>query len=87
MLSKSQEQLISEFILNFGIKRRDDQLKTEALKLIGHLKELPEYEFIIEEGAEDSITAKNDQVVTYLRKDAKVCNDLPYIIEILKLVI
>jgi hypothetical protein len=42
------------------------------MALIKHLKDIPEFEFIIEEGAEDQIMSNNFKV-KYLRKDAKAC--------------
>jgi hypothetical protein len=55
LLSKSNLSRFSRFILEYGIKRKDDALKRAAWRFIDRLKELPEYEAIIEEGSEEAI--------------------------------
>lgn len=54
------------------IKRKDDVHKKQALKFIERLKELPEYEPIIEEGVEEAIQCGNEEV-KFLRKDMLDC--------------
>ena len=55
LLSKSNQSRFSRFILNYGINRKDDKYRQEALKFIECLRSLPEYEPLIEEGSEEAI--------------------------------
>lgn len=55
------------------IKRKDDYIRIEAMKLVDRLKELPEYEPIIEEGVEEAIKI-GDEEIKFLKKDTKECN-------------
>ncbi len=72
VLSKSNQSRFSQFILDFMIKRKDDIYKKQALKFIERLKELPEYEPIIEEGVEEAIQC-GDEEVKFLKKDMLDC--------------
>jgi hypothetical protein len=55
LLSKSNQSRFSSFILDFGIHRKDDRFRQEALKFIECLRNLPEYVSLIEEGTEEAI--------------------------------
>jgi hypothetical protein len=55
LLSKSQQSRFSRFILEFGLNRKDDRYRSEALKFIECLRYLSEYEALVEEGTEEAI--------------------------------
>ncbi len=55
LLSKSCQSRFSQFILDYGINRKEDRLRTEAMKFIECLRNLPEYEPLIEEGTVEAI--------------------------------
>ena len=55
LLAHSNKQRFLRFILDYGIKRRDDRLRNEALKFIDRLRELPEFEPAIMAGDEETL--------------------------------
>ena len=55
------------------------------MKFVDKLKELPEYEPIIEEGIEEAIQNGSEEV-RFLKKDMKDCN-IDYLLEIIKFTI
>jgi hypothetical protein len=85
VLTKSNQSRFSKFILDYMVKRRDDKVKQEAMKFIERLKELPEYEPIIEEGVEEAIK-NGDEEVKFLKKDMVECK-VPYIQDMVKFTI
>ena len=68
LLSKSSQSRYSQFILDYGINRKEDRLRTEAMKFIECLRNLPEYEPLIEEGTVEAIP-NGDEEVKFLKKD------------------
>lgn len=68
LLSKSNQSRFSQFILDFGINRKDDRLRHEAIKFIESLRILPEYKALIEEGAEEGLQ-NGDEEVKFLKTD------------------
>lgn len=68
LLSKSNQSRLCRFILDFGIKRKDDSLRQQALKFIECLRCLPEYEPLIEEGSEEALI-NGDEEVKFIKKD------------------
>jgi hypothetical protein len=71
LLSKSNQSRFSRFILDYGIQRKDDRLRQEALKFIECLRHLPEYEPLVEEGTEEAIM-NGDEEVKFIKKDLLV---------------
>ena len=68
LLSKSSQSRYSQFILDYGINRKEDMLRTEAMKFIECLRNLPEYEPLIEEGTVEAFP-NGDEEVKFLKKD------------------
>lgn len=88
VLTKSNQTRFSKFILDYLIKHRDDMVRQEALKFIERLKELPEYEPIIEEGVEEAVQV-GDEEVKFMRKDMLECREkgVAFLAEVVKFVI
>ena len=55
LLTKSCQSRFCQFILDYGINRKEDRLRTEAVKFIECLRHLPEYEPLIEESSVEAI--------------------------------
>ena len=68
LLSKSNQSRFSQFILDFGLNRKDDRLRQEAMKFIECLRNLPEYAPLIEEGSEEAIM-NGDEEVKFMKMD------------------
>ena len=75
LLSKSNQSRFSQFVLDFGINRKNDRLRQEAIKFIESLRNLPEYKALIEEGAEEGLQ-NGDEEIRFLKTDLTQAEDI-----------
>ena len=60
--------------MDFGINRKNDRLRQEAIKFIESLRNLPEYKALIEEGAEEGLQ-NGDEEIRFLKTDLTQAED------------
>lgn len=68
--------------MEFGIKRKNDIYRVEAVKLVERLRDIPEFVPIIEEGDEEAIFDGPEEV-KFLKVDI-IALPATYIVDIIK---
>lgn len=75
LLSKSQSSRFCQFIMDYGVNRKDDIYRQQALKFIECLRPLSEFEALIEEGTEEALV-NGDEEVKFIKKDLSLAKKL-----------